>query len=179
LSGTFATLCDGQRFREADHLRLTSSLSFRGAEAKRRRIRNLVTNGADYWIPVSRRSAFGRWSRQGMTTIVIRTSKSSCWREQRRIVAADKHIVGILSFSSRERTKYKHRKAFRKACPNYNSQKNSEDNLISARGIATIDCRFSGIGPDLFGDGLGGEIGAVLLGLEQEYCTTICASNKH
>jgi hypothetical protein len=59
-------------------------------------------------------------------------------------------------------------KSLLKACPNYNSQKNSEDSLNFARGIATIDCRFTGIGPDLFGDGLGGEIGAVLLGLEQE-----------
>jgi hypothetical protein len=50
---------------------------------------------------------------------------------------------------------------------------------ISARGIATIHVAFKGVGPDLFGDGLGGEIGAMLLGLEREYLTTFRASNKH
>jgi hypothetical protein len=37
----------------------TSTSSFRGAEAKRRRSRNPVTSDRDYWIPGSRSSAFG------------------------------------------------------------------------------------------------------------------------
>lgn len=57
-------------------------------------------------------------------------------------------------------------------CPNYNSRKELVVSRISARGIATIDWRLRD-GPDLFGDGLGGEAGAVLLGLEREYSTTL------
>jgi hypothetical protein len=65
-----------ERFSEIDHMRRTSASSFRGAAAKRRRTRNPVTTDTDYWIPVSRPSAFGRWSRPGMTMQVIRTLKS-------------------------------------------------------------------------------------------------------